>query len=329
MNAAALTKQSILAHARECGFDLAGFASTDRLDAKLPPADRPGTISNTLKTLVVVGKHIANGVSGALDWRQKQFSCGQLAQVIETAGRDLGYWLERNGAMAATLPALFVDFTTEMSAAGNTPAGQGSRLLRAAAVEAGLGTWGLNHAVLTPQFGPRVYFGGLLTNLALEYDAPLAQELCLGLEGCGRCAAICPEKAIPLRAPAGAAIAAVRGLDAAACLKSAHPFGPDAFVGHFKAAFAAAGEQRQALIDSAATRELWQGLAVLRQGAFTGCMECLQVCPVGDDAAAVQASAHRVDDLPGGVRFVYEPGFVAVDPIGPQWRRHTNPGEAP
>lgn len=328
MDAAVLTKDAIRAHARACGFNLVGFASTDRLDAKLPPEERPGTISNTLKTLVVLGKHIANGVSGALDRRQKQFSCGQLAQVIETAGRELGYWLDRHGAMATTLPALFVDFTTETSAAGNTPAGQGSRLLRAAAVDAGLGTWGLNHAVLTPQFGPRVYFGGLLTNLALEYDAPLERELCLGLEACGRCAAICPEKAIPLRAPVGAELAATRGLDAAACLKSAHPYGPDAFVGHFKATFAASGDQRKALINSAATRELWQGLAVLRQGAFTGCMECLHVCPVGDDATTVQASSDRMNDLPGGVRFVSEPGFIAVEPVGPQWRRHANPNEA-
>lgn len=325
MNAVALSKDAIRAHARTCGFDLVGFASSDRLDGKLPTEERPGEISSTLKTLVVLGKHIANGVSGARDRRQKQFSCGQLAQVIETAGRELGYWLEQQGAMAMALPALFIDFTVEKSAAGNTPAGQGSLLLRAAAVDAGLGTWGLNQAVLTPQFGPRVLFGGLLTNVALEYDAPLAQELCLGLEACGRCAAICPEKAIPLRAPVGAALAATRGLDSAACLKSAHPYGPDAFVGHFKATFAAGGEERRALVDSAATRELWQGLSVLRQGAFTGCMECLQVCPVGEDAAAVQASPHRVDDLPGGVRFVREPGYIAVEPVGPQWRRHSSP----
>lgn len=318
----ALTKESILAHARECGIDLVGFASTDQLDARLPSEDRPGTISTTLKTLLVLGKHIAIGVSGAFDRRQKQFSCGQLAQVIETAGRDLGYWLERNGTMVAMLPTLFVDFTRELSAAGNTPAGQGSTLLRSAAVESGLGTWGLNNAVLTPQYGPRVYFGGLLTNLALEHDKPLAAELCLGLEACGRCAAICPEKAIPLRAAAGADLAAVRGLDAAACLKSAHPFGPDAFVDHFKAIFAARGNEQQRLIDSASTRELWQGLAVLRQGAFTGCMECLQVCPVGEDAAAVQASPHRRDDLPTGVTLRREPGSIAVEPLGPQWRRH-------
>lgn len=319
---AALTRDGIRTKAHEFGFDLAGFASTDRLDAILPPEIRPGTISTTLKTLLVLGKHIANGISGADDRKQKQYSCGQTAQLIETASRELGYWLERNGAMAATLPALIVDFTRETSAAGNTPAGQASRLLRAAAVDSGLGTWGLNDAVLTPRYGPRIYFGGLLTNLALGHDAPLERELCLGLEACGRCAAICPEKAIPLRAASGADIASVRGLDPAACLKSAHPHGPDAFVDHFKAIFAASGAERQALIDSAATRDLWQNLAVLRQGAFTGCMECLQVCPVGEDAAAVQTSPHRQRDFPAGIALHREAGSIAVKPVGPQWRRH-------
>ncbi|MEO7403069.1 MAG: hypothetical protein ABIU95_05310 [Burkholderiales bacterium] len=316
-----LSKESIRAFAHECGLDLVGFASTDQLDAILPLEDRPATIATTLKTLLVVAKHIPNGVSGALDRRQKQFACGQIAQVIETAGRDLGYWLERHAVMAAILPALFVDFTREMSAGANTPAGQGSRLLRAAAVASGLGTWGLNRAVLTPQFGPRVYFGGLLTNLTLEHDAPLASELCLGLEACGRCAAICPERAIPLRAPLHAALSAVRGIEAAACLKSAHPFGPDAFVDHFKATLTARGAEQAKRIDSAATRELWQGLAVLRQGAFTGCMECLHVCPVGADANAVQASPHRQEDLPGGVTFRREGDTIAIEPVGPQWRR--------
>jgi ferredoxin len=322
MNSPALTKEAIVSRARECGFDLVGFTNTERLDAKLPVEEQPLTISTTLKTLLVLGKHIPNGVSGAADRAQKQYSCGQIAQVIETSSRELGYWLEHNGAMAATLPALIIDFTRENSAAANTPAGQGSRLLRAAAVESGLGTWGLNHAVLTRQYGPRVYFGGLLTNLALAHDLPLTEELCLGLEACGRCAAICPEKAIPLRAAAGADLASVRALDAAACLKSAHPAGPDAFVRHFRAIFAARGADQKSLIDSATTRELWQSLAVLRQGAFTGCMECLQVCPVGVDSAAVQASAHRKRDFPAGITIHRNAGSVTVEPVGPQWRRH-------
>jgi hypothetical protein len=51
-------------------------------------------------------------------------------------------------------------------------------------------------------------------------------------------------------------------------------------------------------------------------------MECLHVCPVGEDAAAVQASPHRRDDFPTGVTFRREPGSIAVEPVGPQWRRH-------
>ena len=65
------------------------------------------------------------------------------------------------------------------------PAGQGSPLLKMAAVEAGLGTLVLNGMLLTPEFGPRVYLGGVLCEPEIHAGQPLEQELCLGLEECG------------------------------------------------------------------------------------------------------------------------------------------------
>ena len=38
-------------------------------------------------------------------------------------------------------------------------------------VEAGLGTLGLEVNILTPEFGPRIYLTGVLTELELEPDA--------------------------------------------------------------------------------------------------------------------------------------------------------------
>ena len=75
------------------------------------------------------------------------------------------------------------------------------------------------------------YLGGVMTTLELAPDRRIEGELCLGLEQCGRCAAICPENAIPRRAPVGASQAAVRGLDCAACARSSQPFGFHKFTG--------------------------------------------------------------------------------------------------
>ena len=80
------------------------------------------------------------------------------------------------------------------------PAGQGSMLVRTAAVLSGLGTWGLNNMVLSKAYGPRIHLHAVATTLQLTADSPIEEELCLGLEDCGYCALACPEDAIPRRA---------------------------------------------------------------------------------------------------------------------------------
>lgn len=284
------------------GIDLVGVTTRARLDARLPPADRPSRLSEYLDTVLVLAKHIHAGAAGARDGVHKQFAGAVLHRSLEDATAELAYHLEEAGHVAAVVPALFLDFQNR-NPEDNCPAGQASRFLRLAAVEAGLGTVGLNLMLLTPQFGPRVFLTGMLTDLALEPDPPLPQELCPGLEGCGRCAAICPEDAIPRSGPAGAPLAAVRGLNAKACARSSQPHGVGAYVEHLRRILKAedAGE-RLAILQGPETARVWQNMAVLRHGAFTGCLACMEVCPVGEDYALVQRSTLRQADLPGGVQ---------------------------
>jgi epoxyqueuosine reductase QueG len=150
-------------------------------------------------------------------------------------------------------------------------------------VAAGLGTWGLNEMVLTRQFGPRVAFSTLMTDLPLEADPPLAEELCLGLHACGKCAAICPAEAIPKTAPPGAPLNSYRRLDKRACMSWSQPYGPDAFVEHIRRIVKAEGEERKATVESPTFHEIWQNMAIVKSGAFTGCIACVAACPVGED----------------------------------------------
>lgn len=304
-----MTKDDIRGLAKELGIDLVGFTTCERLDARLRDSLRPYEISRYLPTFMVLAKHIASGISAAADGRTKQVACALVHRVLEEAAAELAYHLEEKDYMAVALPSLIMDFKSRpaaqsLRAAGrnelsNTPAGQGSLYLRLAAVEAGLGTLGLNTMLLTPRFGPRVYLCGMMTNLEIEPDEPLGEELCLGLEACGRCAAVCPADAIPRQAPRGAPLGEYRGLDGRACARFSQPHGVGAFIDHFKMLLKEnePAEARRK-IDSADTSLLWYNLAVLRQGAFTGCSKCLQVCPVGDDYETVQASPHRRQDLP-------------------------------
>lgn len=60
---------------------------------------------------------------------------------------------------------------------------------RHAAVAAGLGEFGLNNLLLTPQYGPRVRLDSVITTAELTPDPLCAGPICLGQEACGLCLA--------------------------------------------------------------------------------------------------------------------------------------------
>jgi epoxyqueuosine reductase QueG len=69
------------------------------------------------------------------------------------------------------------------------------------AVKAGLGEYGRNQMVITPEYGPRVRFSKIFTDLPLEHDLPKklgVREFC---DICTKCADNCPPKALPFGAP--------------------------------------------------------------------------------------------------------------------------------
>lgn len=64
------------------------------------------------------------------------------------------------------------------------------------AIQAGLGEYGRHGLVITKEFGPRVRFGKIFTDLPLAHDQPIrfgVREFC---EICRRCTQACPPKAI-------------------------------------------------------------------------------------------------------------------------------------
>ncbi len=65
------------------------------------------------------------------------------------------------------------------------------------ALKAGLGEYGRHGLVITEEFGPRVRFGKIFTDLPLAHDRPKrfgVREFC---EVCRACTEACPAKAIP------------------------------------------------------------------------------------------------------------------------------------
>src|SRR6201987_4504263 len=152
-------------------------------------------------------------------------------------------------------------------------------------VESGLGTLGLEVNILTPEFGPRIYLTGILTELALEADAPMTEQVCIG-ESCSRCLHSCPGDAV-----------LHFGIDKRACAQHAQEFGFSTimtFLERFIDA-QAAGAATDALIAMVRSRDhfgFWQGLLRV-VGSFGDCPRCLAVCPVGNDYHAHLADAQK------------------------------------
>jgi epoxyqueuosine reductase QueG len=320
---ATVDRESVRADARRLDVELVGFASVDGLEAELPPEARPSTLGWGMKTFVVMAKRTLRGVSWARHLPSKQLAGGRNLRVLDLATETLARELERAGHASLPIASAALDFE-HRGPLDLTPAGQGSPLLRHAAVAGGLGTWGLNLMVLTPELGPRVHFGGVMTSLEIEPDRRIETELCLGLEQCGRCAAVCPEDAIPRRAPVGAGPAAGRGLDCVKCARSSQPFGFHNFTEHM-GQIVLGGDAREmwTRMRNRKTGEMWSEMAMMKEAALTGCSECVQVCPVGADYERIASTPHRRSDLPDPLPRTIANGIVEVPNLGPQVRRKT------
>ena len=82
------------------------------------------------------------------------------------------------------------------------------------AIKAGLGEYARNQLVITPEFGPRLRFSKIFTNLPLTNDAPKPLGVRAFCDICTKCADACPPKALPYGPPqvGGANRSAIKGV---------------------------------------------------------------------------------------------------------------------
>jgi epoxyqueuosine reductase QueG len=215
-----MTKAELRAQALELGFDLLGIA----------PASEFATVPTWARSVIVVGMA---ALDPALDL-ELYIEEGQAQHWSKWAYERLvaGTACMALALIAAGSQAQPLTYDDSLSLLD----------LKAAAVRAGLGVWGLNRLVLTRRFGPRVRWGAVFTDLDLPADHPLLDYYCVS---CTLCIAACPTGAL---GPAG--------LDRGRCIAE---FAPDATMARM---------QREMLDFPTAY--------TLRQ-----CAECIAACPIG------------------------------------------------
>ncbi|MDD7795692.1 4Fe-4S binding protein [Clostridium sp. 'White wine YQ'] len=133
--------------------------------------------------------------------------------------------------------------------------------LRHAAVAAGLGNFGRHNLVIHPEFGTRVTFTAIVTNLELESDEKIEENFC---NNCGICVKNCPAKALDEEGKT----------DIFKCMKSSQPFSFIAYLSFLDKYIEADKEKRQAM--AMEFFPYYQANAFITQYY---CFNCLKLCP--------------------------------------------------
>jgi epoxyqueuosine reductase QueG len=270
---------AVKAMAREFGADLVGIASAKVLNA-FPPdplfPQTPERISRYVKSVIVIVQHIPVAA-----FRAKQNVAVQYIDMLVLRRMDkiafrLAEALENRGFPSFVTAAQETDWNYKRASYGRLST-------RHLGIEAGLGTFGLEVNILTPEYGPRVYLTGILTELELEADRPITEQVCIG-ESCSRCLYSCPSDAVRHF-----------GIDKRLCSTEAQEFGFGQITGYVDKILDAAPASRRRMVASQDVFGFWQGLLRV-VGSFGDCPRCLAVCPVGNDYHAHLAEPQK--DIP-------------------------------
>lgn len=263
--------------ALEYGADLVGIAGAAALNA-FPPDPRypqtPERISPHCKSVIVMVQRIPAGAFRCKTNVVVQYLDMLVLRKMDKVAYRLAERLERAGFPSFVTAAQETEWSYKRASYGRLST-------RHLGVEAGLGSFGLEVNILTPEFGPRIYLTGVLTELELEPDSPMTEQVCSG-ESCSRCLHSCPTDAVRHF-----------GIDKRACAAEAQQFGFFTILEFFELFVVAAGAEKARMVRTRDLLGFWQGLLRV-VGSFGDCPRCLAVCPVGDDYYAHLAHIQKV-----------------------------------
>lgn len=170
------------------GADLCGITENDtrflyatRVDTR-DMSDAPNGDVDDMTSVIVMGHQMQedlvatypSALAGAATGREYSHEAAIVMQVAAYI-RNLGY--EATASMNDT--GLVIPF----------------------AVKAGLGEYARNQMVITPEFGPRLRFSKIFTNIPLAHDTPKPKGVRAFCDICTKCADACPVKALPYGPP--------------------------------------------------------------------------------------------------------------------------------
>jgi epoxyqueuosine reductase len=186
-------KTEIISRCRLMEIPLAGIASVDRWKKPLfqpwiPEEFFPDSIFPEARSVLVIGlpMHLPVLESSPSIWYRELYMT--VNTLLDQYSYRLSEFLTQKG-----YPSVFVprDGYGNIDVLLENPVAFFSH--RHAAFLAGLGNFGINNMLLTPEYGPRVRFGSVLTSAELPSDLIIDDPLCTR---CLQCVTGCPSSAL-------------------------------------------------------------------------------------------------------------------------------------
>jgi epoxyqueuosine reductase len=183
-------KEEIIGYVTEKEADLVGFASAVTWDkiGEVPSDFRPGAIWEEAKTVIVLGIAMLLPIletTPSILHTEMYNTCNR---ELDSLAFNLARYLNRRGHASIFFPR---DAYGSIEIIKQNPRAAFDH--RTAAKYAGLGTIGLSHNLLTPEFGPRVRFVSVFTSAEIMPGKIMEKELCIKCLACAQC---CPVNAL-------------------------------------------------------------------------------------------------------------------------------------
>lgn len=182
-------KDEIKAAALNLGADLVGVATVARF-VGAPPGFSPSDIMPGAKSVVVIARKVPDQLVYNNLATAYTNAFQDIVKRLDYLACDLAVFVEKKGGQAMPVPA--DDPYTYWDAENRR--GMGDLSHKHAARAAGLGILGKNTLLITPQYGNRVQLVSVITDLDLEPDPLVDDQLCP--PECRICLDACPAGAL-------------------------------------------------------------------------------------------------------------------------------------
>lgn len=121
----------------------------------------------------------------------RQTGYAMVNNLLDQTALRLANTLEGRGYLSIFFPATYGTRSIWHFIKARIPTATGLFSQCHAATRAGLGEFGLNNMVVTPEYGPRIRFNSVITEAELAPSPMLTEKVCLG-DKCSLCLEACP-----------------------------------------------------------------------------------------------------------------------------------------